>query len=143
MANFKYHLSCVDGYGRKYQRSGIVTGVDQPTAKTNLATFVNHLEAVMAGSVQKYTVSEEVAGADSPAAGANRDEGVSLQLDLGAGKTHTFSIGAPDKAFVGTDGTVDLTQTEYVNLVADFTGGFILVSDGETATGAIKASLDV
>ena len=96
----------------------------------------------MAGSVQKYSIVEETAGADSPAAGANRDEGVSLQLDLGAGKTHTFSIGAPDKGFVGSDGTVDLTQTAYANLIADFTGGFILVSDGETAAGAIKASLD-
>lgn len=131
-----------DAFNRKSTRRYEIDAVDFVTALAAMAAFVIDLAALTDADVLRSEVGQKVEVVDSVTAGANIDEGLTLQFDLGAGKSASHKVPSPDKSIFDVNGNADLADA----LVSDYTDNFIssgfLVSDGETAVGVNSGKLD-
>lgn len=142
MPNYLVNVSGVDAYDGKFTKRFVVNSIDYPTAISDAAAMITDLEALCAGAILSYTVATLVQEGETPAAGANRDEGLTFTMDLGNGKTATLKVPAPVKDAVQSDRTVDLTNGVVAAFLANWENGPFLISDGETAIGTVKGVLD-
>ena len=142
MAQFFVGVTYVDAYTRKGTKEFELSVADHATALTRAASLVGALAGIMDGKILKYSVRQDVAYSDSLTAGANKDEGISISCDLGAGKTATLKIPAPDKSVINADGTLDLTDAAVTALESEYLSGEVVISDGETVLDFLKGTLD-
>lgn len=143
MALFNLALSYIDAYQRRGSKSFVLSAIDYPTALTNAGTFVGELANAMMGDILKYSVATEIDYTDTVDALANKDEGVTISCDLGAGKTAALKIPTPVKSYVNGDGTVDMTDAIITALESTYIAAEVLISDGETVLGFLSGRLDV
>jgi len=142
--SYKLTLSMVDYYGRTTTRSFQVDAVDFAAAQAVVAAFVPDYEAVTELWVQKSRLVDEVTYTGTVLENANKDEGMTLSVELATpGKKASIQVPGPDRSIRNLDGTIDLTETIMVDFMAHFTGGSILVSDGEVVDAFLKGTLDV
>lgn len=140
-------IQSIDFYGRTATRryrfaattyANMVTAVAAVLAAIQVLTDCAHL-------VTRAWVRVAYSGTEA-AEGSNVDEGFTFAFDLGDARTAVFKVPAPvvDDTFVTTDGTLDLTQTEFVTFLDFFEGGAprILLSDGEPVVAIISGRLD-
>lgn len=132
----------LDAFGRRTTKRYELDALDFVTAQANMALFVIDLAALSDSEILRTTVAQTVEVADTVTAGANKDEGLTMQFDLGAGKSAAHKVISPVKSIFDANGNADLTDPLVTNYAANFTSGAFLVSDGETALGLNKATLD-
>lgn len=143
MPQYKLNIQLEDAYTRRTTRRFTVDAVDQATAMTNAAAFVDDYAAFSEAEILKWSLAEETTYADAVIAGANIDEGVTLTVEINnSEKRAAIKIPAPGNSVINADGSVDLTATIVTDFIAHFTSGFVLVSDGETVTALKKGVLD-
>lgn len=135
-------LSGKDAFNGRFNKRFKISAVDYPTALSDTADMISDFEAVVEAGVQKYSVSTTTFENETPAAGSNVDEGLTFSLDLGDDKSAALKIPAPSKVAVNSDRSVDLTDGDISNLLDNWINGPFLISDGETAIGVIKGTLD-
>jgi hypothetical protein len=140
---FPLSLSLEDAYGRQTKRSFQVSAADFAAAQVAAAAFITDYDAVTELALVESRLSESTAYVDTPTAGANRDEGMTISVSLAVGnKKGSVQVPGPIEAIRNPDGTIDLTAAAMVALEANYTSGAITASDGETVDGFIKATLD-
>lgn len=142
MPTYDVNVSGVDAFNGPFNKRFQVSAIDYPTALSDAAAMITDLQALILGGITKYTVATVVNVGESPAAGANRDEGLTFSMDLGNGKSAALKVPAPDKSVVNSDRTVDLSNALVSDFLDNWIGGPFLISDGETAVAAIKGVLD-
>lgn len=137
-----YTLTFVDAYDRQVQRRYEVVGADYATARANADLVLAAAQNWTEGYVAKESLAEvsDIAGAFT--AGANVDEGATMQFSLGGTKKASISFPMPLKSTINSDSTVDLTDALVLAFTGLITGGNVLISDGESATAVIKGKLD-
>lgn len=137
-----YTLYFMDYYNRKAKRSYQVVGADYTTARANADLLLSAAQNLTEGYVAKDILSEveDIAGAVT--AGANVDEGASLQFSLGGTKTATLSFPMPIAGVRNVDGTIDILNAAVSAFTGLFTGGNVYISDGENAVDIIRGVLD-
>ncbi len=132
-----------DAFGRRSTRRFEQEAISFVTALADMAALVVDLEALSDSEVLRTAVSQVVEVSDTVTALANKDEGLTLQFDLGAGKSAAHKVISPDKSIFDENGNADLTDTKVSDYVANFTSGAFLISDGEVVLGVNKGTLDV
>lgn len=142
MPTYDVNLSGVDAFNGKFQKRFQVSSLDYPTAISDAAAMITDFEALCAGAVLKYTVATVIEEGETPAAGANRDEGLTFNLDLGSGKEATLKMPAPVTSVVNSDRSVDLTNALVSDWLDNWIAGPFLISDGESASGVNSGVLD-
>lgn len=142
MPTYDVSVSIRDAFSGKTVRNYQVDAIDYPTALSDAAAMIASLEAYIGAGVLKYSVSTVTFENETPAAGSNIDEGATFQFDLGSGKTASLKIPSPDTGSVNTDRSIDLSDALVAALLAHWTAGPFLISDGETAVGPLKGTLD-
>lgn len=131
-----------DAYGRQTTKRFQTNETDHATAVTAVSGFCADLAALSEAEILEYSVALKTAYTDSPAAGANLDEGITISVELDSGKRAVVKVPAPVKSPINGDGTLDITDT----LVSDFTDNWLvgnfLLSDGETVAQVLSGKLD-
>ncbi len=142
MADFAMALTYVDAFQRRGTKRYELSALDFTAALARAATLATALGNLMEGDILKYTVGQEVPYTDTVVAGANRDEGITISADLGAGKTASIKVPTPAKSVVNADGTIDLTDALITAFETEFLSGEVLVSDGEVVLDFLTGKLD-
>lgn len=142
MADFAMAMTYVDAYQRRGTKRYELSATDFTAALARAATLATALGNLMEADILKYTVGQEVPYTDTVDAGANRDEGITISADLGAGKTAAIKVPTPVNTVINPDGTVDITDGLITAFEAEFLSGEVLVSDGETVLDFLSGKLD-
>lgn len=142
MAIFNMALTYVDDFQRRGTKRYELDVVDFAAALTRAASLTSALADIMEGDILKYTVGQEVPYTDTVVADANRDAGITISCDLGAGKTASIKVPTPTMTVVNADGTVDLTDGLITALETEFLSTDVLVSDGEIVLDFLSGKLD-
>lgn len=142
MAIFPMSVSMVDGYGRPINKRYDLSAADYATALTNAAAFITDLEAISEAAVLWYTVATRVTVSDTATEGGNRDEGLTISVRTADMEKAVIKVPAPINAIFQADGTLDLTNSVFQDFIANYTGGLVLVDDGETVVGYLSGHLD-
>lgn len=135
-------LTYVDAYQRRGTKRYELDTVDFAGALARAATLATALGNLMEADILKYTVGQEIPYTDTVVAGANRDEGITLSADLGAGKTAAIKIPTPVNTVINPDGTVDITDGLITALETEYLSTEVLVSDGEVVLDFLSGKLD-
>jgi hypothetical protein len=135
-------LTYVDAYQRRGTKRYELDTLDFTAALARAATLATALGNLMEADILKYTVGQEVPYTDTVVAGANRDEGITLSADLGAGKTAAIKIPTPVNTVINPDGTVDITDGLITALETEYLSTEVLVSDGEVVLDFLSGKLD-
>ena len=142
MPIFNMALTYVDDFQRRGTKRYELDTLDFTAALARAATLATALSNIMEGDILKYTVGQEVPYTDTVVADANRDAGITLSCDLGAGKTAAIKVPTPTMTVVNADGTVDLTDGLITALETEFLSAEVLVSDGEVVLDFLSGKLD-
>lgn len=142
MTIYAMALTYVDAYQRRGTKRYELDTADFTAALARAATLATALGNLMEADILKYTVGQEVPYTDTVVAGANRDEGITLSADLGAGKTAAIKIPTPVNTVINPDGTVDITDGLITALETEYLSTEVLVSDGEVVLDFLSGKLD-
>jgi len=144
MPDYKVTLSMRDAYARETTRSAIINATDPVAADVAVGLWVTDLQASTELQIFKSVIAVESLYAGAPAAGANKDEGMTLSVLLVDGvKKASIQIPGPVQSIRNPDGTIDLTDPIMTDLLVNYTNGNIRISDGEVVGSYIKGTLDV
>ncbi len=126
------------------KRFKVFDAIDYAGALALAALFATDLAAISQCGIVKYTLATEVSVGGAITAEANLDAGATFSLFIGGvpGKKGTNKVPAPVAAIIGAAGVIDMTDVLVVDYAANFTSGFVLVSDGETVDSFISGKLD-
>lgn len=138
-------LGLSDAYGRTTTRSFKIDAVDFTTAQATVAALVPDYQAATELLVYKSELTDKQLYAGVVTAGANKDEGMTISVELATeqGKKASIQVPGPVESIRNPDGTIDITDAIMTALEANFVGGGVTVSDGEDVSTFIKATLDV
>jgi hypothetical protein len=140
---FELSVKMVDDYQRNMSKRFELTAADYATAQTDIATIIAALNAVTDAGVVSYILSEKTAVGDSPTAGANRDEGVTLSVLLQDTEKGSIKIPAPVKTALDANGNLDITDAAWVAFVNLYgSGNEALLSDGDHVIQFLAGQLD-
>ena len=142
MATFAMALTYVDAYQRRGTKRYELDTLDFAAALARAGTLSTALANLMEGEILKYTVGQEIDYTDTVDAGANRDEGITISADLGAGKTAAIKVPTPVNTVLNPDGTIDLTDGLITAFETEYLSGEVLVSDGEIVLDFLSGKLD-
>ena len=143
MPIYPMSVKMVDAYGRPVNKRYDINAADYAAALVEAAAFETVLEAVTEARVLSYDVSSRIIITDTATAGANRDEGITFSVRTADNEKAVVKVPCPVNAQLNTDGTVILADTDIAAFLAHYTGGDILVDDGETVTEVISGRLDM
>ena len=140
---FELSVKLVDAYNRNASKRFEMTAADHATAVTDTATIIAALNAVTDGGVVSYILSEKTAVGDSPTAGANRDEGVTLSVLLQDTEKGSIKVPMPVKTAIDANGNLDITSPAWVTFVNLYgNGNECLLSDGDHVITFLAGQLD-
>ncbi len=142
MTIYQMSVSYQDAFERRGTKRYELDAIDHPTAVTNALALADALAGIMLADILSYSVGLDVIYADSVVAGANKDTGVTISVDLGGGKRASLKIPTPLLTLINPDGTLDMADALITTLETLFTSGKVLISDGETALDFINGKLD-
>ena len=142
MATFKMTVIYEDAYTRRGRKVFKLETLDFAAALTRAGTFASALAGIMGAKILRYDVGQEVSYSDTVTALSNKDEGATIQTDLGAGKTASLKIPAPEKGIFNADGSVDLTDALVTALESEYLSGEVTISDGEVVLDFKSGVLD-
>lgn len=145
MPTFDLSVKLVDGHERNTTKKfKVFDAIDYVGALALAALFITDLEAVTGCGVVDYSLATKVPVGSAFTAGANLDAGATFSLFIGGvpGKKGTNKVPAPVEAILGPAGSIDMTDVIVTNYAANFTSGFVLVSDGETVDSFESGKLD-
>lgn len=142
MPIFNMALTYVDDFQRRGTKRYELDVIDFAAALARAASLTSALADIMEADILKYTVGQEVPYTDTVVADANRDAGVTISCDLGAGKTAAVKVPSPTMSIFNTDGTVDMTDGLITALESEFLSTDVLVSDGEVVLDFLSGKLD-
>lgn len=142
MPFFDVSVKMEDDYGRTTTRRFEVEEADIATALTSAASFITDLEAISKLAVIKYSVAQETPVVDSAISGANKDAGITLSVRKEDGDKAIIRVPDPVSGVVLGDGSVDLTDTNVTDFIANWLTGNFRVSDGETVSALLSGKLD-
>lgn len=144
MADFEGTIKLEDDFTRTTTRKFKVTAVDYATALTAWNSFVVDYAAFTRLGVLWDKLATVNIGTPVIDTGANLDAGMTIQVSIVGqpGKTASIKIPAPQAAAINSDGTLNLGNALTTTLEANYTSGFVLVSDGEVVEDFIKGKLD-
>lgn len=122
----------------------VYDAIDYAGALSLAALFITDLAAISECGVVGYSLATPVSVGGSPAADANLDAGATFSLYIGGvpGKKGVNKVPAPIPGIIGAAGVINMAATEVTDYAANFTSGFVLVSDGETVDSFISGKLD-
>lgn len=139
---FIYSLTFLDAYTRKTTRTYELVATAYVDARAAADALLVDVQALTLGGVIRDQLSEVEDIATAPGAGSNVDVGVTIQMSLGGSKVASINFPMPIAAAINSDSSLNLTQTQVANFLANFTGGDVLVSDGEAVVSVLKGKLD-
>jgi hypothetical protein len=142
MSSYIATLSFLDAYTRLRQRHYELVGVDFTAAAANAVSLISAAQALTNGAVVKSIVSEVDLIVATPTAGSNVDAGATFQFAIGPGKRASVKFPMPIPSVVDTQGNVILTEAQVAAFTGLYTGGNLLLSDGESATDILRGTLD-
>ena len=131
-----------DDFTRETTRSFQVDAVDFDAASTGASAFASDYAALSMASILKFVLKESTEYTDVIETDANIDEGVTFSWQTTPSKKAPSKVPAPIKAIFNADGSVDLTHVAVSAYASHYLGGFVLISDGETATALLSGKLD-
>lgn len=126
---------------KKYK---VFDAVDYAGALSLAALFVTDLAGITQCGVVSYALTTVVPVGGAVTANSNLDAGATFSLFIGGvpGKKGTNKVPAPVFSIIAAGGAIDMTDVIVTDYAANFTSGFVLVSDGETVDSFIKGKLD-
>lgn len=144
MPIYDVKVTMVDAGNRKstkrYQTANLT---DFAAAQTAANGLISDLQGVTMARVLAYSISQRTVVSDAVSAGANIDEGVTIQGLKADNYQAPVKIPAPTAALWNSDGTVDMTNAELIAYLANFeTGNEFTISDGEQVGSWIGGTLD-
>lgn len=146
MPSFTITYTLVDAYNRTTTKTVETTDnvVDFAAALAMANAFAGDLAAISELRVLWYVVSQRVTFVDAVTAGANRDEGATLQFRKSDYYLANVKVPGPIQAIRNADGTIAIAHQAVVDFVANWlaTPGLTL-SDGEIASEFVGGTLDL
>jgi len=142
MAIFEANVTMRDAYTRETTKRYQVSAADIGAAETLWLAYLVDLAAFSGLDIIKWKLATEAAYTDAVTAGANLDTGATMSFEKADGDKVAVKVPAPVASVINTDGTIDVTDVIVTDWAANFTGGAILVSDGEQATTLLSGTLD-
>jgi len=150
MTKFQLSVTLEDAYTRKTRKryetediSGADVGAEFIVARAAAVSLVTNLAALSEADILYWSLQEEVTYTDTPDAGANIDEGITLVASKADNKNGILKVPAPVASVINADGTIDLTDALVTAYVAEFqAGGEFTFSDGEKVIALVSGRLD-
>lgn len=145
MPVFDLSVTLVDDHERTTtKRFKVFDAVDYAGALTLAGLFITDLGVISGCGVVNYSLATVVSVGGAVTAGANLDAGATFSLFIGGvpGKKGTNKVPAPVAAIIGPKGVIDMADVIVTDYAANFTSGFVLVSDGETVDSFESGKLD-
>ena len=142
MSSYIATLTYLDAYTRQRQRHYELVGIDFTAAAVNAAALLTAAQALTNGAVVKSIVSEVDLIVAVPGAGSNVDAGATFQFGIGPGKRASVKFPMPVPSVVDGQGNIVLTDALVAAFTGLYTGGNLLLSDGEAATDILRGTLD-
>jgi hypothetical protein len=133
---WKLTFKLEDAYGRKTRKTFDIVAASHVAAEAVRDAFIIDFAAVTGCDVLASVLSEETAYSDSVTAGANLDAGAIYQFKNSSNQGMSTRIPAPIAATLTSGGQIDTTDSDVINFVANFTGGDVLLSDGEVVASS-------
>jgi hypothetical protein len=150
MTVFTLDVTLADAYGRKTRKhyetediSGADLGAEYLAAQAFATTLMAALANLSEAEILYYNLGSETTFTDTADAGANKDEGITVQAKKLDNKLASLKVPAPVNSVIDPDGTVDLTDalvTAYFNHF--LVGGGFTCSDGENIVSLVSGRLD-
>lgn len=120
-----------DAYQRKTTKRYQIVAATHVAAEVVRDAFLPDIANVTECDVVSSTLSENIAYADSVTAGANVDAGAIYRYSNSGGVKSPDRVPSPEAATILSNGSIDTTEVNVIAFVANFTGGDVLLSDGE------------
>lgn len=143
-------VSMVDDFGRKAMKtfqsidiSGADLGAEMLVAKTAADALIADLKALTELRVLFFKLGTEFTESDGVGTNANRDEGLTMNVEKADNKLAVMTVPAPALTIFDANGVLDITDALATDYVANFVGAAgWTVSDGELVTTLVSGRLD-
>ncbi len=144
MPIYELSVKLEDAYLRRSTKRWKVSAATYALALTDAALFITDLMAITGCDILDYLLSTPTQVTDTVTSGANLDAGATFNLSIVGfpAKKAAQKVPAPVLGIINADGTIDMTNAIVTDYAANFTSGFVLVSDGETVSTFDSGRLD-
>ncbi len=142
MARYEVTLCLIDSFNTGSVKVYELEVADEAAAVGVADALVVQHGLISDQGILSYSIARKYPQSQAIVAGANKDAGVTMTFDLGAGKKAPVKVQSPKLALFDANRNLILTNASVISYAALITGGDVRISDGETPLGLLKGTLD-